>query len=217
MLGCSRFAGKHESRGMPFKVGIYCGKGGAEIIYDDLLKGNPANLMALKRKYVLLRSQVGKEVEAMEALNAYLKQNMADTSAWYEMSKYCMEIGDYKSAAYALEEVLLGCPLDSNLHCQLGEVYVTLGGLENLKLARKHMAQSLEFDEHNRRALFGLVSASSLYLQESSKQKKNIDEHDMEVAKELIKYGADSLLKAYKGTKLHSACQKVLNEKTNAL
>lgn len=190
---------------------------GAEKIYDSLLEENPSNLMALKRRYCLLRSQVDKELETMNALNVYLQQNISDSAGWYEMSRYCLELGDYRGAAYALEEVVLGCPLDSNAHCMLGEVYVTLGGLDNLQLARKHMAQSLELDDGNRRALFGLVSASSDYLEEASKSKKNTDDHDVEVAKELVKYGAEKAVKAYKGTKLFSAVQRVMNEKTKGL
>jgi len=190
---------------------------GAEKIYDALLEDNPANLMALKRKYCLLRSQVGKEVETMDALNVYLQQNIADSAGWHEMARYCLELGDYRGAAYALEEVVLGCPLDSHVHCSLGEVYVTLGGLENLQLARKHLAQSLELDGSNRRAMFGLVSASNDYLEESSKSKKNVDDHDVEVAKELVKYGAEKAIKAYKGTKMAAAVQRVMNEKTKGL
>ena len=190
---------------------------GAEKIYDALLEDNPANLMALKRKYCILRPQVGKEVETMLALNAYLEQNIADSAGWYEMSRYCLELGDYKGAAYALEEVVLGCPLDSRAHCMLGEVYATIGGLENLQSARKHMAQSLELDDSNRRALFGLVSVSSDYLEEASKSKKNLDDHDVEVAKELVKYGAEKAVKTYKGTKLFAAVQRVMNEKKKGL
>eukprot|EP00957_Ditylum_brightwellii_P095840 7302105-Ditylum_brightwellii.AAC.1 len=59
---------------------------GAENIYDSLLKENPSNGFALKRKYCILRSQPGKEVEASTALNDYIERNMGDTSAWNEMA-----------------------------------------------------------------------------------------------------------------------------------
>lgn len=115
----------------------------AHRVYDQLLQENPSNLVALKRKYCLLQAQTGKEVEAMEALNAYLEQNMADTAAWYELANRRLELGDYQGAAYALEEVILASPLESSLHCLLAEVYATIGGLENLKLARKHTSNHL--------------------------------------------------------------------------
>jgi hypothetical protein len=86
--------------------------------------------------------------------------------------------------------------------------------MENLQLARKHLAQSLELDDSNRRAMFSLVSATSDYLEESSKSKKNLDDHDVEVAKELVKYGAEKAIKTYKGTKMFPAVQRVMNDKT---
>ena len=190
---------------------------GAEKIYNALLEDNPANLMALKRKYCVLRAQVGREMETIDALNAYLEQNIADSAGWYEMGRFCLELGNYRAAAYALEEVVLGCPLDSQVHCLLGEVYSTLGGLENLQLARKHLAQSLELDDSNKRAMFSLVSASSDYLEEVSKSKKNLDDHDVEVAKELVKYGAEQAIKTYKDTKMFAAVQRVMDDKTKGL
>ena len=182
----------------------------ATLIYDDILKDNPSNLMALKRKYCMATT----DQESVERLTAYLQQNLADTAAWYEMATLRLSIGDYKAAAYALEEVVLGTPLDDKVHCQLAEVYATLGGVENLQNARKHMAQALELEPSNQRAMFGLVSVAKAYLAEISQQgkKKPVDEHDVEVAKELVKYGADKLLKSYKGTKLYAAVQQVLEE-----
>lgn len=191
---------------------------GAEKIYDNLLEDSPANTYALKRKYCILRAQPGKEVEAMKALNHCLEHNMSDTAGWNEMARFRLELGDFKGAAYAYEEVVLGCPLDSALHCQLAEVYATLGGLDNLKIARKHMAQSLELDESNRRALFGLVAVASAYIEEAANRtKKGSDETDVDVAKELVKYGAEKLIKAYKGTKLFAAVQSVMNDRTGGL
>lgn len=188
---------------------------GASLIYDDILKENPSNLMALKRKYCMAPT----EKESIETLNAYLQQSPCDTAAWYEMAKLRMSIGDYKSAVFALEEVVLGCPLDSPIHCQLAEAYATLGGVANLQLARKHMAQALELDDTNKRAMFGLVSVAKAYLDEVSKQgkKKAVDEHDVEVAKELFKFGADKLAKAYKGTKMYAAVQQVVKQQTEGV
>lgn len=186
---------------------------GAEALYDDMLQANPANLVALQRKYALLKGQPHKETEAMEALNKYLEQNMADPAGWYEMAQFRLNMADYKGAAYALEEVVLACPLESSLHCELAEVYATIGGLENLTLARKHMAQSLELDASNRRAQFGLVTVANAYLIESENASKKLhDEHEVAVAKELIKYGATQLLTSYKGCPMFSAVQTLMAE-----
>lgn len=187
----------------------------AEAIYDDLLKENPANLRALRRKYCILRAQVGKQVETMHALNEFLQQDFSDISAWYEMAHYRMELGDYKGAAYALEEVLLGAPSDSKIHCELAECYATIGGIDNLMLARKHMAQSLELDPKNRRAQFGLVSVANSYLEQAAcGAKKDLDDHEIQVAQELVKYGSEQVLQSYQGSPMFSAVKKLMKEYT---
>ncbi|CAB9502518.1 expressed unknown protein [Seminavis robusta] len=186
---------------------------GATKVYNEMLQANPANLVALQRKYAMLKAQPNKETEAMDALNEYLTQNMADSAGWYEMAKCRMNMADYKGAAYALEEVILSCPLEASLHCELAEVYCTVGGLENLMAARKHMAQSLELDPSNGRAQFGLMVVANAYLLESEKSaKKHHDEHEVAVAKELIKYGGDQLLQAYKGAPMFAAVKTVVEE-----
>jgi len=187
----------------------------AMAIYDEVLKTHPANLLALKRKYCLAETPL----ERMEMLNSYLEQNSSDAAGWFEMSKLRKELGDFTGAAYAMEEVVLGCPMDAPAHIGLAEAYASSG---ELKLARKHMAQALELDPTNRRAMFGLVMVSNEYLDTinnlSGKKKQTFDDHhDVEVAKEVIKYGADKLLKAYKGTKLFSTVQTVLKTHTESL
>lgn len=184
---------------------------GADLIYDELLKENPSNLMALKRKYCLLKAQPGKTVEACEALNKYLHQNYSDTAAWHELSSLRMEMGDFEGAAFALEEVIIGTPSDASLHLQLAECYATIGKLENLLLARKHCAQALELDPGMRRALFSLVSISNAYLLEASKG-KGADEHEVAVAQELVKFGAKRLVEAYAGTELFARTRDLMLE-----
>jgi len=180
----------------------------ANKIYDSLLEQNPSNTFALKRKYCILRSQSNKDVEARQALNKYLELNQGDVAAWMEMYHTCMGLGDYKSAAFCLEENVLACPLDYKLHCMLAEIYVTIGSISNLKLARKHFAQSLELNPSNVRALFCLVSATASYIELVS-EKKNKEEEDLEVAKELLKYGADKIMPLYKD---NSAMSKAVRD-----
>ena len=38
---------------------------------------------------------------------------------------------------FCWEELVLSQPLDSTLHCELGELYATLGGVTNFLRARK--------------------------------------------------------------------------------
>jgi len=188
----------------------------ATTIYDEVLKTHPANLLALKRKYCLAE----RTKDRMESLNLYLEQNASDAAGWYEMSKLRKDMGDFAGAAYALEEVVLVCPVDAPAHVALAEAYSTNG---DLLLARRHMAQALELDPNNKRALFGLIMVSNDYLENSSsksnknkKQQQNNNnadnEHEIEVAKELIKYSANALLTAYKGNKMFATVQNVVNK-----
>jgi Cytochrome c biogenesis factor len=193
-------------------------------IYNDMLSENPSNVYALKRKYVILRSQL-QDLEARRCLNDYLEQNGSDAAAWVEMAKTCMEQGDYKGAAYCYEEVVLFSPMDANLHCTLGELYVTIGGDSNdddddkgnYVLARKHFAQCLEFDKGHVRAMFGLVSATECYLEcvekdashnnnnnnnndkkkTTKKKEEEEDVDDVEFVKDLRAHGVQQLYKSF--------------------
>jgi hypothetical protein len=60
---------------------------------------------------------------------------------------------------------------------------------------------------------FGL-RGSSAFLEESSTNKKNEDSHDVEVATELVKYGAVKVIKMYEGSKMFDAVQLVMNDET---
>lgn len=190
-------------------------------VYETMLKKNPSNLVALQRKYCVLRAQSDSSTEAiLEALNDYLGQQLSDVSGWYEMAQLRLSLADFKGAAYALEQVVLGSPLDASVHVELAEVYATIGGLENTACARKHMAQALELEPSNPRAMFGLVSVSQQFLDESdasSTKQKKLDEHERLVAAELVKYGAAEALKAYKGTKLFASVKRVMNDFTENL
>jgi tetratricopeptide (TPR) repeat protein len=224
---------------------------GAATIYEELLKDNPANLMALKRQYCLLRVQGGgdgkKEVVeanalAMEALNRCLKEgNPSDAPTWYEMAQLCQSVGDIRGAVFCHEELVLMDPLNANLHCILGELYAKLGGLSNLKYARKHLAQSLELSSphthngNNVQALQSLLDVASTFVSQATavlqkrsndnnnKKRQNVqheetvDEDDVEVAKALVRYSAAGLLAHYKGTSDFSKIESMVNERLAAL
>ena len=190
----------------------------ASKVYDALLMDNPSNGYASKRKYCILAAQ-GKEEEAIKALNNYLTMHPGDIAAWNQMAEECLSVSDFKGAAYCYEEIILGCPLDSNMHMKLGEVYVTAGGIENAKLARKHLAQAVQLDGNNLRAWFGLISAAETYLEEVeavSKGKKEMEEECVEVAKELILFGGEMLLGIYRGTKMARLVEKLLKESSES-
>jgi tetratricopeptide (TPR) repeat protein len=189
---------------------------GAEIIYDELLKENPANLVALKRKFCVLKAQPGKLAQLAQALNRYLEQNYSDSAAWYEMSELRMELGDYEGAAFALEEVILGSPADAKLHLMLAECYATIGDVDHLLLARKHCAQALELDPGMKRAHFSLIAIINSFLL-STKNSKETDAHDLEVAQELLRYGANQLKELYAGSDLLAPVTDLMNQFTESL
>lgn len=186
---------------------------GAMKIYDSMLEENGACLVALQRKYCIAKAQKKSPEVVVKALNEYLEQNMADTSAWYEMAELRLSLDDYKGAAYAMEQVVLGCPLESDVHVKLAEIYAKIGGLEHVLMARRHMAQALELDSTNADAQVGLVTVSTQYIEESAKAgKKEVDEHEILVAKELVKYGASEVLKTYKGTERFATMKQKMSE-----
>ena len=200
-------------------------------IYNDMLSENKSNVFALKRKYAILRTHL-KDIEARECLNDYLEQNASDAPAWAEMAKSCFEQGDYKGAAFCYEEIVLSSPMDTGVHCTLGELYVTIGGKENYVLARKHFAQCLELEKGCIRAMFGLVSATECYLElmESStggissssnsnsgkkRGKEDWDEQDVELVRDLKAYGVEHLIKSFKGTSMSGLVESVLSNSEN--
>lgn len=195
---------------------------GASMVHDELLKDNPSNGYAAKRNYCILAAQPGKETEAMKALNDYLSKNPGDIAAWNQMAEACLSMSDFAGAAYCYEEVILGCPLDSNIHTKLGEAYCTAGGLANAKLARKHLAQAVQLDSNNLRAWYGLIAAAEGYLEEvenlSSKgNKREAEEEGVDVAKELIKFGGEKLMQVYKGSEMKSVVERLLKESSESL
>lgn len=216
---------------------------GATLLYDELLQENPSNLQALRRQYCVHKAQVGRTVQAVTALNNYLQHNSADTAAWYELARMRQELGDYDGAVFGLEEVLLAVPTDAKLHVELAECLVTAAStntnnpkgsssrLEALQRARQHMAQALELDPTNRRAQFGLVTVSNAYLvaaaaagaPSSAGHKKGesvsaaLDDHDVAVAEELVRYGAEQVLQSYQGSPLSSQVRRLMDEYTDGL
>ena len=192
----------------------------AVVVYDKLLQDNPSNAHAAKRKYCTLAAQPGKETEAVKALDEYLSKHPGDLSAWNQMAEVCLSVSDFKGAAYCYEELVLGCPLDSNIHTKLGEAYCTAGGLENTKLARKHLAQAVQLDSNNLRAWYGLVAAAEGYLEEVgklSKNKRELEDEGIEVAKELIKFGGGKLVKIYRGTKMEKNMSRLLKDSSESM
>jgi len=198
----------------------YSPKGDDDGIDDAAAPANGSALVVLNRVRDAALATVN-GVEIKEALNDYLERNGSDASAWVEMTKICAEAGDYSGAAYSGEEIVLSAALNAESHCALGEWYATVGGRDNWKAARKHFSQSLELDpENNLRALFGLVSVAEYFLDDvevagtgrKKKKREVVNEEDMEMAKDLLKFGTEKLSARYKGTSMGDLVEKVLGD-----
>jgi len=183
-------------------------------VYNNLLKENRSNSYALKRKYCVIKTKYGINKDSRIALNEYLEHNGSDVGAWAEMAKCCCEVGDYLGATYCYEEILLFLPMNGNVHCSLGELYATLGGKDNLLLARKHLSQCLDMDPSNLRGIYGLIYVSESFIEEVRRLKgdKECDVKNMKISKELIKFGVEKLNLLYKNSPSNFLVRNLLSE-----
>lgn len=134
--------------------------GEAEEVYAALLKKQPGNADAMKRRVALAKARAGPE-EAIKLLTEYLEAYAADTEAWAELAELYLSLSMYKQAAYCLEELLLSAPHDAAKHLRYAEVMYTLGGTENVLAARKYFAAAVELSGgHSVRALYGLCACA---------------------------------------------------------
>nr|VZH96765.1 unnamed protein product [Spirometra erinaceieuropaei] len=133
----------------------------ARTVYNKIIEDDPANTVARKRFIAILKAQ-GQINEAVDELNKYLKIFMADTEAWSELADLYLQQGDFKHAAFCVEEMMLASPHNHLLHQRLAEIKYTEGGAENLELSRSYFAQACLLNPSNLRALFGLLLVSSI-------------------------------------------------------
>ncbi|XP_019865181.1 ER membrane protein complex subunit 2 [Aethina tumida] len=127
----------------------------ALVILDGLIKEDPTNSAAKKRKIAILKSQ-GKISEAVKELTDYLKTFMADTEAWQELSEIYISENDFNKAAFCVEELILHNPHNHLLHQRYADIKYTQGGQENIEIAKNYYCQALKLNPNNIRALYGL-------------------------------------------------------------
>ncbi|KER33685.1 hypothetical protein T265_00567 [Opisthorchis viverrini] len=145
-------------------TGMYLEKNGrfddAHAVYTQLLNDDPTNTLARKRMIAILKAQ-RKNVEAIYELRQYLKIFMSDFEAWNELTDLYLVEGDFKHAAFCMEELILSNP-HNHLYCQrYAEIKYTEGGSENLELARAYFSRSCQLNPNNLRSLYGLLLACS--------------------------------------------------------
>ncbi|RHY07764.1 hypothetical protein DYB37_005893 [Aphanomyces astaci] len=165
----------------------------ADAFYRDMLQKNPSNMLIVKRQVAILKAQ-GKIDEAIEQLNKLLKNFQTDAGAWSELADLYLTVGNYTKAAFCFEELILTNPLNAFFHERLAEIYITIGGYDNLKVARKHLAHSLELnDTNNARALMALVVCTSTL----ATLKTKADKDDRELNQRLHQFALTKLKGSY--------------------
>lgn len=191
-------------------------------IYKKLLEENPSNLLVMKRKVCVYRAQ-GQIKKALDELNEIVKLYTSDAASWLELGELHIRLGDYASAAFCFEELVLIDANCSHYHTRLAEAYYSIGGLEGYLKSRKHYTLSLALTSAriNIRAMYGLMCACKAFAEaykeqsesptsavvssnstsSSSSGKTIMTKEDIDVNTALLKWGKDSLEEIWKDGK----------------
>ncbi|KAJ6639113.1 ER membrane protein complex subunit 2 [Pseudolycoriella hygida] len=127
----------------------------ANDVLDDIISKDETNAAPRKRKIAIFKAK-GKTCEAIKELCEYLKKFMSDQEAWHELCSLYLSENEYSKAAFCMEEVLLHNPHSHLIHQRLAEIRYTMGGLENIEIAKSYYSQALKLNSCNLRALYGL-------------------------------------------------------------
>lgn len=175
----------------------------AKSIYRELLKTNPEDTTSYRRLAAFLRDSNLKD-EAIATLNSALKMNMGDTQAWFELAEIYIAHMNYSKAAYCFEEILIQKPTNYLYNLKYAELMYSIGGGENLILARKYFSKAISLSEDplskeankehkNTRAIWGLLETCARLEALGRKYQDEINEELTEMCK-------DKLSSLYKGT-----------------
>ncbi|GMH40403.1 hypothetical protein BSKO_08307 [Bryopsis sp. KO-2023] len=144
-------------------------------LYDDILRDDPANELALKRKVAVQRTK-GDLAGAAQALKSYLECYMVDRDAWEEMADIYLKMQHYKQAAFCYEELIMLAPNNLTYHLRFADVLCTLGGSNNFQTALSHYCHTIEASGGGCvRALFGVcVSLNGITAAQTSQDTEDI-------------------------------------------
>uniref|UniRef100_A0A8R1HIU9 ER membrane protein complex subunit 2 n=1 Tax=Caenorhabditis japonica TaxID=281687 RepID=A0A8R1HIU9_CAEJA len=133
----------------------------AQEIYERLVEEDPNNNSFRKRKVAILLAQ-GKRLEAIRAINEYLKIFLNDPEAWLQLSELFLLENDVAKAAHCLEECVLISPLNSMYLRRLGDLRYTQGGAENVELARAYYERAVKINPTDLRSQYGILLSNNL-------------------------------------------------------
>ncbi|KAG5670939.1 hypothetical protein PVAND_001168 [Polypedilum vanderplanki] len=129
-------------------------------VLESIIKKDETNAAARKRKVAILKAK-GQISDAIKELCDYLKKFMSDQEAWHELCNLYLIEGDFTKASFCMEEVLLHNPYSHLVHQRIGDIRYTIGGQENIEIAKSYYAQAVKLNGNNLRALYGLYLCCS--------------------------------------------------------
>lgn len=124
-------------------------------LLDKLISRDETNAAPRKRKVAILKAR-GKTTEAIKELVEYLKKFMSDVEGWQQLCDLYLSVGEYSKAVFCAEELILHHPHSHFIHQRVADIRYTMGGVENLELARTYYCQALKLNPDSMRALLGL-------------------------------------------------------------
>lgn len=172
----------------------------AKNLYRELIKSNPEDPAGYRRLAAFLRDSNLKD-EAIETLNWGLKMNMADTQSWFELAEIYVSNMNYTKAAYWFEEVLLQKPTNYVYNLKYGELMYSIGGGDNLILARKYFSKAVALldEAAGQEAGIGKNSVRAIWcLLETCTRLESLGrKYQDEINQDLIDMCKDKLAKVY--------------------
>ncbi|GBP89334.1 ER membrane protein complex subunit 2-A [Eumeta japonica] len=146
-------------------------------VLDNLIKNDETNAAARKRRVAILKAQ-RLTSEAIKELVEYLKKFMSDVEGWQELCELYLTVQEYSKAVFCAEELLLHQPHSHLFHQQVADIRYTMGGVDNMELAKYYYCQALILNPDNNRALLGLFLVTnnllSHYKSGSSSRRKEV-------------------------------------------
>mmetsp|Transcript_40376 Transcript_40376/g.39923 ORF Transcript_40376/g.39923 Transcript_40376/m.39923 type:complete len:137 (+) Transcript_40376:371-781(+) len=123
--------------------------------------------------------------------------DMSDTQIWFELSDIYLAHMNYKQAAYCFEEILVQKPTNYLYNLKYGEILYSIGGGENLILARKYFSKAIALNDKSTGSTNNSVKAIWSLLETCKKLESMGRKYKDEVNEELIEMCKEKLTKAY--------------------
>lgn len=168
----------------------------ATVVYQAILEKDSTDNFTLKRQISVAKAQ-GFRDHTIKLLVEYLTIFASDSEAWLELADLYLEQCMYQNAVFCFEELIVLQPQNYFLYVKYGEILATLGGADNLLLARKQFSFSLELSsDNNMRAWWGLITTAN-----SITNCKGISAKDIKLSVDLYDLAASKITEKAKTNK----------------